>query len=308
LRIKVMQTLYSYFKKQDETIAASEKELFFSIEKSYQLYYYLLLLIIDIADYAESRIELAKRKKIPSYTDLHPNTRFIDNRIVKRIRNNGSFTAFFEKNKLSWVNYPELIKALYQKVVDSEGYREYSDNEENGFKEDKKFIIYIYKHIIAEHEDLYDILEEQSIFWNDEIEFIISIIIKTINKLKKDKNKIYTKLYKNEEDKDFVKNLFRKTILHHEEYEKLIREYSKNWDVERIAFMDILLMQMAITEAIEFKSIPTKVTFNEYLELSKFYSTAKSNVFINGILDKVFEHLKKTNQIVKQGRGLIGEV
>lgn len=303
-----MQTLYSFFKKQDETVAASEKELFFSIEKSFQLYYYLLLLIIDIVDYAESRMELAKRKKIPSYTDLHPNTRFIDNRIVKRIRNNGNFIHFFEKNKLSWVNYPGLIKALYHKITESEAYQEYLNSEEKGFKEDKKFIIYIYKHIIPEHEDLYDVLEEQSIYWNDEIEFIISIIIKTINKQKKDKNKIYNKLYKNEEDRDFVKNLFRKTILHHEEYEKLIREYSKNWDVERIAFMDILLMQMAITEAIEFKSIPTKVTFNEYLELSKFYSTAKSNVFINGILDKVFDHLKKTNQIVKQGRGLIGEV
>ncbi len=305
-----MQTLYAFFKKQDDTLDKSEKELFFSIEKSFQLYYYLLLLLVDIVNYSESRIELARRKKIPSHNDLHPNMKFVQNKVIEIIRNNKSYNDFFEKHKLSWVNYPELIKALYLKICDNKVYQDYMDQTESSFNEDKKIIIFIYRYIIAEHDDIYDILEEQSIYWNDEIEFIISIIIKTIQKIKENKsgNQIIIELFKNDDDKLFVKDLFRKTILHHKEYEALIRKYSKNWDIERIAFMDILLMQMAITEAIEFKSIPTKVTFNEYLELSKYYSTTKSNIFINGILDKVFDHLKKTNQIVKQGRGLIGEV
>lgn len=167
----------------------------------------------------------------------------------------------------------------------------------------------MYKMVISQYEPLYSNLEEQSIFWNDEIEYILSINIKTIKRLKEeDVDMKLAPLYKSIEDKNFSKILFRKVILNHKEYLDLIEKYSKNWDVNRIAFMDILLMQMAIAEAVEFDSIPVKVTLNEYLELSKYYSTVKSNVFINGILDKAFKQLKETNQINKQGRGLIGEV
>ncbi|MBA7517653.1 Transcription antitermination protein NusB [subsurface metagenome] len=305
-----MQALYAYYKKEgNSSIAKSEKELLFSINKAYDLYHYLLLLIIDIADLACSRIDIARNKKIPTYEDLHPNTKFIENKIIVQIRNSNSFMRYLEQNKLNWVKYPELIKGLYNEIIRSGDYINYISNTTSSYKEDKKFICSMYKMVISQYEPLYSNLEEQSIFWNDEIEYILSINIKTIKRLKEeDVDMKLAPLYKSIEDKNFSKILFRKVILNHKEYLDLIEKYSKNWDVNRIAFMDILLMQMAIAEAVEFDSIPVKVTLNEYLELSKYYSTVKSNVFINGILDKAFKQLKETNQINKQGRGLIGEV
>ena len=179
-----------------------------------------------------------------------------------------------------------------------------------GFNEDKKFISDIYTKIIVNHEPLFQNLEEQSIFWNDDVEFVIGMIIKSFRSFKatSDENVGLMPLYKNDEDKDFVKRLYRKAILNHKEYEELISKFIKNWDVERVAFMDIVVMSLAIAEMVEFPEIPIKVSLDEYIEIAKFYSTQKSNVFINGILDKLVDHLKKEGKIKKMGRGLIGEV
>ncbi|MBN1116978.1 MAG: transcription antitermination factor NusB [Bacteroidales bacterium] len=311
LRIKVMQAIYAYHTQDGKaSINAVEKELFFSINKTYDLYHYLLVLIIDIANYAQKRIELAQNKKLPSEQDLNPNTRFIDNQAINLIRTNNQLLRYLEQNKLNWAIYPEIVKGLYNSMVETEEYNSYISLEGESFQEDKSFIIKVYKNIIANFEQLYTVLEEQSIYWNDEVEFVIGIIIKTIKKLKPedDENFSLLPLYKSEDDVEFTKKLFRSVILKRSEYNKLIEQFSKNWDFDRIAFMDILLLEMAITEAIEFPGIPLKVTFNEYIELSKFYSTKRSNVFINGILDKIFQHLKETKKIVKQGRGLIGDI
>lgn len=305
-----MQALYAYFKGEgNTTISKSEKELLFSVNKSYDLYHFLFLLLCDVTDYAISRIEIAKNKKIPTYEDLHPNTKFIDNAVIAQVRESAHLQKYLTEHKLSWVNYPELKKGLYNAISESEVYINYMKNEERSHKEDKKLVCEIFRSILSQYEPFYSALEEQSIYWNDEVEYIININIKTIKKLKEnDEDLAPVPLYKSKEDKEFPKTLFRKVILNKDEYLKIIEKYSKNWDVNRIAFMDILLMQMAIAEAIEFDSIPTKVTLNEYLELSKYYSTEKSNLFINGILDKAFKHLKETKKISKQGRGLIGEV
>jgi N utilization substance protein B len=305
-----MQALYAYFKKEDGTsITKSEKELLFSINKAYDLYHLLFLLITDLADYADSRIELARNKKIPTHEDLHPNTKFVDNKAIKQIRDSVDLQKYANQHTLNWVNQPELIKALYNEIIRSEEYDAYMNSNTGSYNEDKNYICSVYKSVISQFEPLYLALEEQSIYWNDEVEYIISINIRTIKRLKEDESGLKpAPLYKSQEDKEFSGKLFRKVILHRKEYLELIEKYSKNWEVNRIAFMDILLMQMAIAEAIEFDSIPVKVTLNEYLELSKYYSTLKSNLFINGILDKAFKHLRETNKIVKQGRGLIGEV
>lgn len=312
LRIKIMQVLYAYFKHENSSsINNSEKELLFSIQKTYELYHYLLLLIIDVSDFAQTRIEIAKSKKIPSYEDLNPNNKFVENKLIEQIRSNKDLEKYMAQKKLSWVNYPELIKGLYNEIISSEGYKNYMSDPENSYTADKAFVCHIYKHIISRYEPLYIDLEEQSIYWNDEVEFIIGIIIKTIKKFNENEeeeaNKLLT-LFKNKEDEDFSQILFRKVIANHAAYSDLIKKYSMNWDVERIAFVDILLMLMAIAEVIEFSFIPTKVTLNEYLELSKYYSTEKSNLFINGILDRVFDELKNANMIKKQGRGLLGEI
>ncbi|HER08421.1 MAG TPA: transcription antitermination factor NusB, partial [Bacteroides sp.] len=216
---------------------------------------------------------------------------------------------FVEQHKLNWSNYPELIREIYNKVVSTEEYDTYITSGENDYAGDKRMITHIYSHVIFPNESLAQILEEQSIFWNDDLEFITGMIVKTIKKYREEEgpDKPLMELYKNEEDRDFVIRLFRQTILHREEYVDYIRQNTKNWDLERIAFMDILIMQMAIAELVGFPSIPTKVTLNEYLDISKFYSTSKSSIFINGVLDKVVVQLKNDKKIVKSGRGLIGE-
>ena len=310
LRIKILQISYAYFKSEGQTINQAEKDLFFSIQKSYDLYHYLMLLIIDVVHYANTRIDIAKQKRIPTYEDLNPNTKFVDNRLVKFLEKNEGLTRYLNNQKLSWVNYPELIKNLYNEIKDSEIYANYMNSNVNGFNDDKKFISEIYSKIIIAYEPLYQNLEEQSIFWNDDVEFVISMIVKTFKSLKVSDSEDVSlmPLFKNEEDKDFTKKLFRKAVLNHKENESLISGFIKNWDVERVAFMDIMIMSLALTEITEFAEIPVKVSLDEYIEIAKFYSTEKSNVFINGVLDKIVEHLKSEGKIKKTGRGLIGEI
>jgi len=309
LRIKTLQSLYAYYTTGREDMRRSEKELHFNIEKAYELYHYLFLLLIDVILYAESRIELARNKRIPTHEDLNPNTRFIDNRLADQLRNNDHLLRFVEQHKLNWVNHPELIKEVYTRLIESEEYEAYMNAEEHGYAEDKRLVTFIYSHIVFSSERLDSIMEEQSIYWNDDLEFITSMIIKTFKKFKEDDkpDKPLMELYKNKEDSDYVVKLYRQTILHREEYVEYVKQNTRNWDLERIAFMDILIMQIAIAELVAFPSIPTKVTLNEYLEISKFYSTSKSSIFINGVLDKVVMQLKEEKKIIKKGRGLIGE-
>ncbi|MFZ5941081.1 MAG: transcription antitermination factor NusB [Bacteroidota bacterium] len=310
LRIKVLQTLYAYYNTDGSEISKSEKELHFSINKAYELYHYLLILIVDVILYAESRIEIARNKKIPTYEDIHPNTRFVDNRIITLIRENADLLRYVGQHKLNWANYPELIREIYGEIIADEAYAAYMAAAESDFDEDKKILIRIYNQIILPNENLDQVLEEQSIFWNDDLEYIVSMVVKTIKRFRENDSadKELLPMYKNEEDKDFAIQLFRNALMHREEYLGYIRDNTRNWDLERIAFLDILIMQMAIAEMITFSSIPTKVTLNEYLDIAKFYSTEKSNVFINGVLDKIMAQLKAEKKLVKKGRGLIGEV
>ena len=309
LRIKALQSLYAYYKTGREDMGRSEKELHFNIEKAYELYHYLLLLILDVSLYAESRIELARNKRIPTPEDLDPNTRFLNNQLIEQLRNNEWLLRFIDQHKLNWSNYPELIKEIHNRIVESEEYAAYMSAESSGYAEDKKLVTFAYTHIVFSSELLDSIMEEQSIYWNDDLEFITSMIVKTFKKFKEEDgpDKTLMELYKNSEDREYVVKLYRQTIIHRDEYVEYVKENTRNWDLDRIAFMDILIMQMAIAELIGFPSIPTKVTLNEYLEISKYYSTSKSNVFINGVLDKVVSKLKEQKKILKSGRGLIGE-
>ena len=310
LRIKILQLLYGYFQSADSSLNKFEKELFFSIQKTYDLYHYLLLLVVEIADYANSRIEIARQKKIPTREDLNPNTKFVDNLVIRQIRINKQLNQYLSTMRLSWVNSPDLIKKLHNRIRMASFFKAYMEDPARDYDQDKKLIMEVYTAEIVNSENLYQTLEEQSIYWNDEVEFVISMIAKTIKGFHAadGENATLMPLFKNEDDKEFARDLFRKVILYKEEFGKLVESYTENWDVERIAFLDLLILEMAITEAIVFPSIPTRVTINEYLEIAKFYSTEKSSLFINGILDKIFKHLKDEKRIVKVGRGLIGEV
>jgi N utilization substance protein B len=269
----------------------------------------LLALVIEIADYAENRIELKQNKHLPTQEDLNPNTKFVTNLFIQQLRTNRQLTAYLNQTKLSWVNHPELIRELYLIMIESEMYESYINSEVRSYMDDRKFIEKMFNKIFLVSEEICEVLEEQSIYWNDDIEFVISVIIKTIKRFNElsDSDQRLMPLYKDDEDRVFAKELLRKSIINHDEIQTLIKVHSSNWDVDRIAFMDILMMQLAITEFLHFPSIPTKVTMNEYIELSKFYSTEKSRNFINGILDKTLKDLKKEGKINKAGRGLVGE-
>ncbi|WP_340113814.1 transcription antitermination factor NusB [Maribellus mangrovi] len=309
IRTKVLQVLYAYYSSEEKSINNTEKELFFCIQKAYELYHYLFDLVIEMADYAENRIEIKKNKHQPSYDDLHPNTKFISNQVIAQLRQNKQLMTYLNQKKLSWKDNPELIKELYLMMTESEMYEKYMNDGNRSYLDDRKFIERLFNKIILLSEDLYQVLEEKSIYWNDDVDFVVSMIVKTLkrfNELTNAEHRLMP-MYKDQEDRDFTKDLLRKAIINHDELRELIKEHSKNWDVERIAFMDILIMQLAITEFLYFPTIPTKVSLNEYIELSKFYSTEKSRNFINGILDKTLKDLKRSEKINKAGRGLIGE-
>ncbi len=304
-----MQAAYAHFKSGIDSLDRSEKELFFSIGKTYELYLSVFVLITELARYARGRIDLARTKLSPTYEDLHPNTRFADNLLIRHLDHHESLGSLIRQYKISWVNNPELIRELYNQLIKSDFYLSYMAMEETTWQNDKKFILQLVNEFLLYSESLDSVLEERSIYWNDDLEFVVQMVDKSLKKYNGNDDlpiPVYS-LFKDEEDRQFVKNLFRNVVMSHNEYEKLIDHHTRNWDVERIAFMDILIMELAIAEILINESIPTRVSFNEYIEISKYYSTQKSSNFINGILDKIIQQLKEQNRIIKKGRGLIGE-
>ena len=307
LRIKVVQVLYAYYQSKDKSIADAEKELLFSIEKTHELYYYFLQLIIEITIYAERKIEQNRSKKLPSYEDLNPNSNFIDNKFVKQLRVNETFQSFTNHKKLSWVNYPELIKNLFYEIQESDYYNDFMALKAPTYDDDKTLWVKLFKRIITDSEELGNTLEDISIYWNDDAELILSMVQKTIKKfeLKNGSVQELLPIFKDLEDLDYVKILLRQSILNSKEYQEDISNTVQNWDVDRLAFMDMLIMQVSIAEAVEFSNIPVKVSINEFIEISKMYSTLKSSVFINGVLDKIIKSYIGSGKIKKTGRGLM---
>ncbi len=309
LRIKVLQAAYAHFKSGINSLDKSEKELFFSIGKTYELYLSVYMLIIDLSRYARGRIELARSKLSPSREDLNPNTRLIDNLLINHLENHELLGTLFKDHRISWANNPELIRGLYNQLTRSEFYKSYMSEDEGSWKSDKKFILQLLNELILVSDLLDSVLEERSIYWNDDLEFVVRMVEKSLKKYSGPGSSpvpVYS-LFKDDEDREFVRSLFHNVVLKHGEYEKLIEQHTRNWDVDRIAFMDILIMELAIAEILGNESIPTKVSFNEYIEIAKYYSTQKSSNFINGILDKIIQQLKDENRVIKRGRGLIGE-
>ena len=307
IRIKVMQTLYAFRNSPGQTFNLAEKELNFSIGKTYDLYHWLLQLIVEVHAFAENRIEQNKLKRLPTQEDLNPNTKFVNNEIILKLVENEALAKYNEDNKLNWVLFPKFIKELYTNLVESEYYQQYMADSEVNLKQDRKLVEFFFSNIVAPSEELYNILEEQSIYWNDDAEFVLGRIIKTVGKFKASTlpSKSLLPLYKDDDDREFTKKLFRKSVIEYDTHKKIIEEHLRNWDLERIAFIDVLLIELAICEFLYFPSIPTKVTLNEYIDLAKYYSTNKSRTFINGILDKILKSMEKDGKIVKTGRGLI---
>lgn len=309
LRIKVLQSLYAYYQSDEQDVVKAEKQLHFSIDKMYEMYLYLLQLIVEMQGMAIEKIESGRNKKLPTPEDLTPNTKFVTNIPLRMLSNSKVLRKACEQTGVSWSDNMDLVKKVFKALTATEDYIEYMGSKTRGFEHDKEFLLRFFKRHMVNFDMLHDYFEEKSIFWNDDLDLMAGMAIKTIKNIDEDKDDIeLLSLWKDAEDEqDFMKILFRQTVSKGEENEKLIDESTKNWELERIALMDIILMKMALSEAKSFASIPLKVTLNEYIELSKYYSTPKSNSFINGVLDQLFNKLKENGTIAKTGRGLIDE-
>lgn len=308
LRIKVLQALYAFFQNDKRDVLASEKEMFGAIDRIYDLYLSLLLTFGELKAKGEHRIEENKKKMLPTDEDLNPNRKFVDSKVIDILEDQPELRSQSELRKVNWLGAEEqeIFRKMYFEIRESETYFEFMNNGEEGFEEDVSFAVQLFKNDIANFPLLYDYYEEKSIHWMDDIDLACSMVIKTLKGFEEDGENKILPLYKPDDDeKEFVKDLFRQTIAKSEENLKLIDELTQNWDLDRIAKMDVILMEMAITELQVFQNIPKKVTLNEYIEISKFYSTPKSNVFINGVLDKAIDRLEKENKIQKVGRGLM---
>jgi N utilization substance protein B len=306
LRIKVMQALYGFFQSEKSDLPKTEKELMQTLDKVYDLYIYLFAILADIHHVANLSMEDGRNKHLPSEQDLNPNKKFVDNVILNGLANNASLNREITNRKISWQNDMDLIRKLYADIRSSEEYKKYMSIEKNSVGEDKQFLLDVIRNVIADHELLNYWFEDRSIHWADDIYIGITALLKTVEQADSSGKITLSPLYREpDEDKQFARDLLSKCVVFNETLEGMISLKTQNWEIERIAVLDVLLMKMALTEVLHFQNIPIKVSLNEYIELSKEYSTPKSKVFINGVLDKIVIDLKTEGKVNKTGRGLM---
>lgn len=307
IRVKVMQSIYAMHQHQSDNLDKEEKFLFQSIENTQNLYLLLLSALIEIKKKEEEYIDLASRKHLATKEERNPNLKFVNNKVLVLLSESEALeTALADNNINNWKLNDDIILGLIDTIKESELYQNYMQKPVDSFEEDKNFIVDLYTEVIAPSDRLYDYLEDFKLTWVDDLPGINTLIVKQIKQLKGENDTlIVPKVYKDEDDKDFVKNLFRKTVLNEMELSKEYIDKTPNWDVERIAEIDTIILKMAICELLKFPSIPTKVTINEYLEIAKEYSTPKSSIFINGILDNLVKEFTQDGKLKKSGRGLL---
>lgn len=309
LRIKVFQQLYSFFISPGADKNRTELELFKSLEKIYDLYLSLLFLLIELNNQAKEHFEKSKTKFISSPDEIIYKTRFIDNRVIKCLSVNTRFKQYLENKNITWHNENDLPAKIFKTIRQSPEYAEYMNSAEDNFEKDRKFLARVYKKYIFNSEALHYHFEEKNIHWEEDITLANISTVKTLENIPElagEEDSLLLPLYKDEaEDSEFARKLFRATIKNDEEFKNMISAKAANWELERIAVADMILMKMALCELLEFENIPVKVTLNEYIEVSKDYSTPQSKTFINGILDKLVADLKAGGRIIKKGRGLV---
>ena len=306
IRVKVMQSLYAYSQSENDDLRSEEKFLLKSMDEMYDLYLLLLSLFVEIRDHAADYMEKSQHKHLPSEEDRDPNRRFVNNELIALLDENTGLQNGLEARKLkNWKNDNEYVEILWSEIRSSETYGEYMAKRTGTFQEDKDFVIQIFKEVIAPNEKLYDYLEDKKITWVDDLPLVNTAIVKMLQKMKSGKEHALTRLFKSSDDKEYAVELFRKTLLNDESLAAEMEGKTPNWDKERIADLDTILIKMAICEFLKFPSIPVKVTINEYLEIAKEYSTPKSSIFINGILDKLSKEYKEEGKLNKIGRGLM---
>lgn len=307
IRIKVMQTIYAMHQHQSDVLDKEEKFLYQSIENMQDLYLLLLSALVEIREKEEEYLDVASKKHLATKEERNPNRKFISNIVLKQLAENEALQDALDNRSIkNWKNNDDLILHLIEEIKASDLYASYMSKPVGLFEDEKYFVADLFSQIIAPNERLYDYLEDYKLTWLDDLPVVNTFILKQIKGLKNEEDSIrLSKLYKDEDDKEFVRNLFRKTVLNEIEFSKEYIDKTPNWDVDRIAEMDTIILKLAICELLKFPSIPVKVTINEYLEIAKEYSTPKSSIFINGILDNLVKDFQKDNRLQKAGRGLL---
>ena len=301
IRLKIVQLMYSYYQNGGKNVDTAEKELLFSLSKAYDLYNYLLMLITAVTKHALEQVERQERNNKIAHCDQVVNRRFAENKFALQLEQNKHLNEFKETNKKTWENDKDYIKDLYNRIVATDFYESYMSDEDCDYKADREIWRKIYKNIIMKDERLDEVLEDQSLYWNDDKEIVDTFVLKTIKRFEEENgnNQELMPEYKDIEDREFAVRLFRRSILNDEYYRNLISQNIKNWEFNRLAFMDVIIMQIAIAEILSFPAIPTSVTINEYVEIAKYYSTVKSGSYVNGILDTIVKKLKADNKLMK---------
>ena len=300
IRIKIVQLTYAYYQNGNKNMDNAEKELLFSLSKAYDLYNYLLELIVAVTQEEQRRVDINTKRALREGTEA-PSTKFAYNKFAMQLEENKMLNTFIENQKQTWENDIEFIRKVCNMIESSQIYADYMADTDDSYEADREVWRKLYKTFIQENTDLDAILEEKSLYWNDDKEVVDTFVLKTIKRFDP-KNKSKQELlpeYKDEEDKDFARKLFRTTILNADQYQRYMSETSRNWDFSRLAYMDVVIMQIAIAEMLTFPNIPVSVTINEYVELAKAYSTPRSGGYINGMLDAIARFLIGTGKMFK---------
>lgn len=300
IRVKIVQLTYAYYQNGHHNMDTAEKELLFSLSKAYDLYNYLLGLIVAITQEERRRVDIATRRAEREGTET-PSQRFAFNKFATQLEENKQLNLFMEDKKMSWENDVEAVRKLCDQIERSPLYQEYMMSDAEDYETDRELWRRIYRTLIQGNEDLDAILEEKSLYWNDDKEIVDTFVLKTIKRFDP-ANKADQELlpeYDDTEDREYALKLFRSTILNADTYQRYMSETSRNWNFSRLAYMDVVLMQIAIAEMLTFPNIPISVTINEYIDLAKLYSTPKSGGYINGMLDAIARHLVDTGRLLK---------
>ena len=303
IRIKVMQSLYSYFTAKEDNMPIYERAMLKHIKEVVELNLVIISLLIELVKYADNFYEDSKKKHFPSAEDLNPNRRFADNHLISIIREDDALMDRVNKVSGIWLkNDHDIIRKLFKALFESELYTRYISSEKAGVDVDQRLIVNALNEIILSNELVHHILEERSIYWIDDLPFVATIIM---GQIKAEESLNPSLVFKDESDKTFALKLFRNTINNNTEYEQIIVRFSNNWELERIAIMDQLFLKMAFTEILSMEDLPIKVSMNEYIEISKYYGSAKSKLFVNGLLDNAVKTFAQEGKIKKTGRGLV---
>lgn len=308
IRVKVMQSIYAMHQNDSDNMEKEEKFLFNSIENIRDLYLIMVSALVEIRNAEEDFIDKSQKKHLATPEERNPNRKFINNEVLQLLNESNPLSIAMEDRKIdNWKRNDDYILLLLEDVKASEVYQKYMHNKENNWEEDRQFVHDLFTEVVAPNEKLYEYLEDNKLTWVDDIPLVNTYIAKQLKQLTQEGKDAYyvPKLYKDADDKDFVRDLFRKTVLNEVELAKEFIDKTPNWDTERIAEVDAIILKMAICEFLKFPSIPVKVTINEYLELAKEYSTPKSSIFINGILDNLVKDYQTGNKLIKTGRGLM---